>query len=125
MTAVTQAGQQPDLRVAQGPNWLKWVQVAGLVYLLLVAVSLIGGGFKIAQILYEILEILCLSEIPIDRGKTHETDLIQVFQILHDHLPDRFCRDLTLAGCFQLALNAVDNAFDPLRVDRTLTQSDP
>ena len=48
MTAVTQAGQQPDLRVAQGPNWLKWVQVAGLVYLLLVAVSLIGGGFKIA-----------------------------------------------------------------------------
>lgn len=48
MTAVTQAGQQPDLRVAQGPNWLKWVQVAGLVYLLLVAVSLIGSGFKIA-----------------------------------------------------------------------------
>ncbi|RLU02023.1 Na/Pi symporter [Ketobacter sp.] len=35
-------------QVAQGPNWMKWLQIAGLVYLLLVAVSLIGGGFKLA-----------------------------------------------------------------------------
>ncbi|MEE2730213.1 MAG: Na/Pi symporter [Pseudomonadota bacterium] len=35
-------------QVAQGPNWIKWLQIAGLVYLLLVAVSLIGGGFKLA-----------------------------------------------------------------------------
>ncbi len=34
--------------LAQGPTWFKWVQIAGLVYLLLVAVSLIGGGFKLA-----------------------------------------------------------------------------
>ena len=34
--------------LAQGPSWLKWVQIAGLVYLLLVSVSLIGGGFKLA-----------------------------------------------------------------------------
>ncbi|RLU02020.1 Na/Pi symporter [Ketobacter sp.] len=44
----------PDLvdsrvaELAQGPTWLKWIQIAGLVYLLLVAVSLIGGGFKLA-----------------------------------------------------------------------------
>lgn len=34
--------------LAQGPTWFKWIQIAGLVYLLLVAVSLIGGGFKLA-----------------------------------------------------------------------------
>ena len=31
-----------------GGNWIKWLMIVGLVYLLLVAVSLIGGGFKIA-----------------------------------------------------------------------------
>lgn len=31
-----------------GSSWFKWVQIAGLVYLLLVAVSLIGGGFKLS-----------------------------------------------------------------------------
>ena len=35
-------------QLASGNNWVKWLMVAGLVYLLLVAVSLIGGGFKIA-----------------------------------------------------------------------------
>lgn len=34
--------------LAQGPSWVKWVKIAGLVYLLLVSVSLIGGGFKLA-----------------------------------------------------------------------------
>ncbi|MBA56589.1 MAG: sodium:phosphate symporter [Pseudomonadales bacterium] len=34
--------------LTQGPTWFKWIQIAGLVYLLLVAVSLIGGGFKLA-----------------------------------------------------------------------------
>ena len=34
--------------MAQGPTWFKWIQIAGLVYLLLIAVSLIGGGFKLA-----------------------------------------------------------------------------
>ena len=34
--------------LAHGPTWFKWIQIAGLVYLLLVAVSLIGGGFKLA-----------------------------------------------------------------------------
>ena len=34
--------------LAHGPSWLKWLKIAGLVYLLLVSVSLIGGGFKLA-----------------------------------------------------------------------------
>lgn len=31
-----------------GIAWFKWLQIAGLVYLLLVAVSVIGGGFKLS-----------------------------------------------------------------------------
>jgi len=31
-----------------GSNWLQWGYIIALVYLLLVAVSLIGSGFKIA-----------------------------------------------------------------------------
>lgn len=44
MTANTSA----DLTPEKQPNWLNWIFVAGLVYLLLVAVSLIGGGFKLS-----------------------------------------------------------------------------
>lgn len=33
---------------ANKPNWINWIFVAGLVYVLLVAVSMIGGGFKMA-----------------------------------------------------------------------------
>ena len=36
------AGQAPKA------NWINWLKIAGLVYLLLVAVSTIGGGFKLA-----------------------------------------------------------------------------
>lgn len=49
MTATTTSVSQKILsQAAAGPNWIKWLQVTGLVYCLLVAVSLIGGGFKIA-----------------------------------------------------------------------------
>jgi solute carrier family 34 (sodium-dependent phosphate cotransporter) len=48
MNTATDIAQNADLQAAQSPNWLKWVQIAGLVYLLLLAVSLIGGGFKLA-----------------------------------------------------------------------------
>ena len=34
--------------MANKPNWINWVFIAGLVYVLLVAVSMIGGGFKMA-----------------------------------------------------------------------------
>jgi len=46
-TAELPHNMQSD-QLASGNNWAKWLMVAGLVYLLLVAVSLIGGGFKIA-----------------------------------------------------------------------------
>ncbi len=36
------------LQLSPGQGAVKWAQIAGLVYLLLVAVSLIGGGFKIS-----------------------------------------------------------------------------
>jgi len=55
MTATTTHPTQsatPEKIISQtstaGPGWIKWAQVAGLTYLLLVAVSLIGSGFKIS-----------------------------------------------------------------------------
>lgn len=32
-----------------GSNWISWLKIVGLVYLLLVAVSMIGSGFKLAS----------------------------------------------------------------------------
>lgn len=48
MTSTTGLPEQVSVQVEQGPSWYKWLQVAGLVYVLLVAVSMIGGGFKLA-----------------------------------------------------------------------------
>ncbi len=44
-TATNTAGQKP---LSPNANWIHWLKIAGLVYLLLVAVSTIGGGFKLA-----------------------------------------------------------------------------
>lgn len=44
MTSASTASSEPS----SGSNWLSWLGVVGLVYLLLFAVSLIGGGFKLA-----------------------------------------------------------------------------
>ena len=48
MTATTHTREDHAPELGQGSHWIKWLQVAGLVYFLLVAVSLIGGGFKLA-----------------------------------------------------------------------------
>ena len=42
-TAQVSIGQQ-----SESSNWMKWIGIAALVYLLLLAVSLIGNGFKLA-----------------------------------------------------------------------------
>lgn len=44
-TATNTAEQEP---LSPNANWINWLKIAGLVYLLLVAVSTIGGGFKLA-----------------------------------------------------------------------------
>ena len=44
MTSASSVPTEPSA----GSNWLSWLGVVGLVYLLLVAVSLISGGFKLA-----------------------------------------------------------------------------
>lgn len=45
---MTQAGVQTHDRAGTGNNALLWIAVAGLVYLLICAVGMIGSGFKIA-----------------------------------------------------------------------------
>jgi len=48
-TSATQTSHNiPSDQAESGGNWTKWLMIVGLIYLLLVAVSLIGGGFKIA-----------------------------------------------------------------------------
>ena len=49
MTSETTISSSPEPnKTTDRPAWLSWFFVAGLVYLLLVAVSLIGGGFKLS-----------------------------------------------------------------------------
>ena len=48
MTSSTSSHSNPSNATNQFPGWLNWLFVAGLVYFLLVAVSLIGGGFKLS-----------------------------------------------------------------------------
>ena len=49
MTSETTISSSPEPnKTTDRPAWLSWLFVAGLVYLLLVAVSLIGGGFKLS-----------------------------------------------------------------------------
>lgn len=49
MTTITETlGELPSSNTSSGSNWLQWIYIVALVYLLLVAVSLIGSGFKMA-----------------------------------------------------------------------------
>jgi sodium-dependent phosphate cotransporter len=47
-TTAETLGELPASDTSSGSNWLQWGYIVALVYLLLVAVSLIGSGFKIA-----------------------------------------------------------------------------
>jgi sodium-dependent phosphate cotransporter len=47
-TTAETLGELPSSDTSSGSNWLQWGYIVALVYLLLVAVSLIGSGFKIA-----------------------------------------------------------------------------
>ncbi|MDO6683552.1 MULTISPECIES: Na/Pi symporter [unclassified Oceanobacter] len=51
MNDTTANASSPELSNSQlspSSHWLNWLKIAGLVYLLLVSVSIIGGGFKLA-----------------------------------------------------------------------------
>jgi sodium-dependent phosphate cotransporter len=47
MVDTNQAQDSAEIRGARG-GWIQWVMVAGLIYLLICAVGLIGSGFKLA-----------------------------------------------------------------------------
>ena len=72
----------------------------------------------------EVLEILGLAEIAIDRGEADIGDVVEALQPLHHQLADLLGRDLALAGALELAHDAVDHALDPLGLDRALAQRD-
>jgi len=48
MAATPHVSDSHSVVLAQGPGWINWIKIAGLVYLLLISVSLIGDGFKLA-----------------------------------------------------------------------------
>src|ERR1700730_10923 len=72
----------------------------------------------------ELAEILGLAEITVDRGKADIGDLVERRQCLHDQLADHVARDVGFAGALELAHQRIDDALDPVGLDRALTQRD-
>src|SRR5262249_35969414 len=72
----------------------------------------------------KIAEILGFAEVAVDRGKADIGDLIETRQRIHGETPDHPARDIGLARTLQLAYQRVDNALDPLGLERTFTQGD-
>src|SRR5882672_6636237 len=72
----------------------------------------------------ELLEVPGLAEIAIDRGEAHIGHRIERAQRIHHQLADLRRGNLALAGAFQPPHDAVDHAFDALRVDRPLAAGD-
>src|SRR6185312_1564 len=70
------------------------------------------------------LEILGLAKIAIDRGEADIGDVVELAQMLHHDLADRFRRDFRLAAAFEFPHDGRDHLLDPLRIDRTLTKAD-
>src|SRR5262249_40523425 len=80
--------------------------------------------FDFAKLLDEGLEILRLAEVPVNRGEADVGDLVEVGQRVHDDLADGRALDLVLARAFQAPDDTVDDALQPLAVDRPLAQRD-
>src|SRR3546814_14586700 len=63
----------------------------------------------------EILEILGLAKISVDRGEPHIGDRIESGKRRHHPLADLLRRNLGLTGGLELTNEAADHAFDALR----------
>src|SRR5438270_10209962 len=72
----------------------------------------------------EIPEILGLAEIAVDRRETDVSDLVEARQRLHDKAADHIAGNVGLARTLQLPHQRVDDALDPIRLDRPLAQGD-
>src|SRR5580658_3186574 len=70
------------------------------------------------------LEILGLAEIAVDRGEAHIGDVVELAQMRHHGLADRFGRDLAFADALELADDLRDHLVDALGIDRTLAAGD-
>src|SRR5206468_8397748 len=68
----------------------------------------------------ELLEVLGLAEIAVDRGEAHVGHRIERAQRVHHQLADLRGRNLALAGTFEAAHDTVDDALDALGIDRPL-----
>src|ERR1051325_1860880 len=69
-------------------------------------------------------EILRFTEIAVDRSKPDIGDLIEGRQRLHDQFADHVAGNLGFARAFELAHQGIDDALDPLRLDRPFSQRD-
>src|SRR5580704_2903735 len=68
----------------------------------------------------ELLEVLGLAEIAIDRGEAHIGHRIERAQRVHHQLTDLRRGNLALAGAFEAPHDAVDHALGALGIDRAL-----
>src|SRR5690606_29337532 len=83
-----------------------------------------GNDLPPGKLADDLLEILGLAEIAIDRGEADIGHAVEVAQPFHDEFADLLARDLGLAGALELAHDAVDHALHPFLVHRALAQRD-
>src|SRR5205807_9728318 len=72
----------------------------------------------------KIAEILRLTKIAVDRSETDVGDLVETGERLHDEAADRIARNISFARTLELTHQRVDDALDPIRLDRPLAQGD-
>src|SRR5208282_4413429 len=76
------------------------------------------------QLLDEVLEVLGLAEIAVDRGEAHVGHGVEGAERIHDELPDRLGADVALPRALQPAHDAVDDPLDAVGIDRPLAAGD-
>src|ERR1700744_5332546 len=72
----------------------------------------------------QVLEVLGLAEIAIDRGEAHIGDVVERAQMLPHGPTDRLRPYRRPAAAFQLAHDVGNHLLDPLGLDRALAQGD-
>src|SRR5271170_1295671 len=72
----------------------------------------------------KIAEILGLAKVAVDRSETDVGDLVETGERLHDETADHIAWNIGFARALQLTHQRVDDALDPIRLDRPLAQGD-
>src|SRR5271156_4983749 len=82
------------------------------------------GGLGVIHLAEEGFEILGLAEVAVDAGETDVGYFVDLFEGVHDEFADLGGGDVGVAGGFELADDAVDDAVDTVGGERALADGD-